>query len=434
MTHQPEDSAATTGTSSFEWWYMAQFAFGAIHSGFIPILIPTYVMSITGKATDVGIVICIYGFGALLAPAIGSLTDKWQAYRASQLAGLASYVLGALVFVFASDRLLLALGTGFLGVGTATMYVINSSFIVGASFSQKMESRALTRLNQIGKVGQILGALVVAGLTQAGLSFSARFSIMAGVATGCLLFTAATNRGAAARIKNAGPEAVEAVSATKVPLRNALTSTFGLFLLAAICANAGLEMMYGQYPNYMHDVFQISPALSATALSVGALLTLLVLDLGGRWMGRSGPSPVWLTAVGVRIITAGALIPLAFLVPVSVLLPLGLYIVLRSSMSWANLTQPPLARSLSKTTLGTTQGVLTGALVIGFMAGNMSGGWLADAFGFESIPWAVAGLSVAALLLGYLAIKRSRSEHPQEVRVSSRVVQVDLSDGDKSVA
>jgi predicted MFS family arabinose efflux permease len=70
---------------------------------------------------------------------------------------------------------------------------------------------------------------------------------------------------------------------------------------------------------------------------------------------------------------------------------------------------------MSRTTLGTTQGILMGAYVIGFIGGNLSGGWLADAFGFQSIPWAVAGLSVAALFLGYLAVSRRRSQHSRKV-------------------
>ena len=433
MTRQPENSAATTRTSSFEWWYVAQFAFGAVHSGFLPILLPTYVISLTGKATDVGIVMGTIGVGAFLAPVIGSLADKYRAYRAAQLAGLASQALAALVFAFSGDLLLLALGGIFLGIGSATLMMINPTFVLGAGFPQKVEARRLTRLNQTGRVGQLLGALAVAGSTLAGLSFSVRFLIMASVPTGCLLIAAVTNREAAARIKDTRREAVGASGATQVRLRKMLASTFGLFLLAAICARAALEMFWGQYPNYMQDVFQISPALSATALSVAALITLLILDVAGRWMGRSGPSPVWLAATGVPIIAAGGLILLALSVPVPVLLPLGMYVILRLSMSWSNLTQPPLAQRMSPATLGTTQGILLVALIIGFMTGNMSGGWLADAYGFQSIPWAVAGLSIAALLLGYLAIKRRHSEHPEEVLVSARMAQLALSDGDESV-
>ena len=413
-----DDSAATGKTPSFEWWYIAQFAFGAIHSGFGAILIPTYVISITGKAADVGIIIGFLGLGALLAPVIGSLADRYQAYRTAQLAGLVSYVLGALVFAFAADMLLFALGAALLGTGSAILIMINATFILGARFPQKVESRALTRLNQTGAVGQLLGALAVGSLTQAGLSFSGRFLVMAGLAALCLLLTAATNREAAGRIQATPRETVNGAGTGRVPLHTVLVSAFGLFLLSTIFARAPLDMFFGQYPNYMQNVFQVSPSLSATALAVTALATLVVLDLAGRWMGRSGPSPVCLTAIGVPVIAAGGLILLATSVPVPVFLPLGMYVILRLCLRCLDLTQPPLACRMSRAALGTTQGILLGARVTAFMGGNMGGGWLADTLGFHSIPWAVAGLSVAALLLGYLAVNRLRWQHAGELSVS----------------
>jgi predicted MFS family arabinose efflux permease len=50
--------------------------------------------------------------------------------------------------------------------------------------------------------------------------------------------------------------------------------------------------------------------------------------------------------------------------------------------------------------------MIVGATAIGFAIGNLGGGWLADAFGFNSMPWSLAGLSVGTLILGYLAMRR----------------------------
>jgi MFS family permease len=418
MHPQRRAPSAPIGNSSFEWWYMAQFSVGAIHSGFMPILIPTYVISVTGTATDVGIVMGIMGLAAMVAaPVIGSLADKYGAYRTAQLSALASQALAALIFALSGDMLLFCVGTVFLGVGTATLMMINPTFVLGADLPREVESLRLTRLSQTGRVGSLLGALAVAGVIHASLSFPLRFAIMSGVAAGCLLITAIANRDAAARIKGASREVGEEASAAKVPLRKVLVSTFGLLLLGGLCATVGLEVMYGQYPNYMYDVFRISPALCAAAVSVSALLTLLVLDLGGRWMGGSGPAPVWLTSLGVRLVAVGLLIPLACLPPVSVLLPLGAYVLLRLSQAWFLLTLPPLARGMSKGAVGSTQGIVITATAIGFIIANMLSGWSADAFGFKSLPWLAAVITALALLLGYLAIIRSRSEQPEKVRV-----------------
>jgi MFS family permease len=434
VTQARNASGAVGGTSAFEWWYVAHFAFGVIHSGFIAILVPTYIIAINGKAADVGFVIFSYGLGALLAPAMGSLADRYRAYRAAQLAGLASYVLGALVFASSADRLLLAVAAGVLGIGSSILQMIDPAFILGAGFQRQAEARRLTRLSQTERVGQLLGGLAVAVLIQARLPFSVCFAIMAGAAAACLLLTAVTNRNAAARIKYTEPDVVKPTGVGKVPLRSLLAPSFGLFLLAAMCARAGLDMLYGQYPNYMQHVFQISPALSATALSVGAVVTLLVIDLVGRWMGRSGPATVWLAVLSIPIVIAGALVLLAALGPVPAYIPLAMYVILRLCVSWANLTQPPLAHGLSKAPLGTTQGILWGGLVIGFMVANMVGGWLADAFGFESIPWAIVGLSVLAVLLGSRAVNRSRTEQPDEGLLPPRRPRIDRSATDEVVA
>lgn len=159
--------------SSFEWWYIAHFVFGVVYLGFVPILVPTYVIEISGSAAEAGVVMAIIGLGALLAPAIGGFADKYQAHRIAQLAGLLSLALGGVAFAIAQEDLFFAIAAILVGVGVATVMMINPTFIVGAGFVQELESRRLTRLNQTAIVGQLTGGLLVAGLTQAGLSFPA---------------------------------------------------------------------------------------------------------------------------------------------------------------------------------------------------------------------------------------------------------------------
>jgi len=74
--------------------------------------------------------------------------------------------------------------------------------------------------------------------------------------------------------------------------------------------------------------------------------------------------------------------------PVLTFLPLATHVILRQCMTWTDLSQPPLARSMSKAAVGSTQGLLTGATAIGFTIANVSGGWLADTLGFGNLPWA----------------------------------------------
>ena len=83
-----------------EWWYTAHLAYGAIQLVFIPILIPTFVLEVTGSATLAGTAMAVIGLGGLAAPIIGGMADKLRAHRLAQLAGLLAYALGGLLFAF----------------------------------------------------------------------------------------------------------------------------------------------------------------------------------------------------------------------------------------------------------------------------------------------------------------------------------------------
>jgi predicted MFS family arabinose efflux permease len=409
-----QNNQASESNSSFEWWYVAHFVFGVIYLGFVPILVPTYVIEISGSAAEAGVVMAIIGLGALLAPVIGGFADKYRAHRIAQLAGLLALALGGVAFAVAREDLFFAIAAILVGVGVATVMMINPTFIVGAGFSQDMESRRLTRLNQTAIVGQLTGGLLVAGLTQAGLSFPARFMVMAAIALIGLVITAMTNKEAAARLASAGSPAEEQGTATP-DLKTILVSAFGLFLLSMMINGLGQGALESQYPNYMQKVFSISPALSASALSVTAIFNLLLIGVAGTWMARSGPTPVFFASLILRLAAAVVLIVLAIVGGVPAFLPLGMYVLLLVGIAWVDLVGPALAGRLSVATMGTTQGFLMGSLAIGTALGSLSGGLAAESIGFQSLPWITAGGVVLALLFGYMAISRSRTPEPAKV-------------------
>ena len=64
-----------------EWWYTAHFVYGAIQLIFIPILVPTFVLSVTESATMAGAALTVIGLGGFLAPVIGGMADKFRAHR-----------------------------------------------------------------------------------------------------------------------------------------------------------------------------------------------------------------------------------------------------------------------------------------------------------------------------------------------------------------
>ena len=191
MTQQSQ--ATNQDRSIFEWWYVAHFVLGIIYTGFVPILVPTYVLAVTKSATAIGVVMGILGLGFLLAPLIGNFAARFRAYRVTQLSGLLALALGSEAFAIAQEELAFVLAALLLGIGTATSMMINPTFIVGAKQSQAMEALRLTALNQTMILGQLVGGLTLAALTWAGLSFQARFLVMAGIVVVGLLITAATN-------------------------------------------------------------------------------------------------------------------------------------------------------------------------------------------------------------------------------------------------
>lgn len=392
--------------STFEWWFIAHFVFGVAFLGMIPILVPTYIMKITNSAAEAGVVMAIIGLGALAAPVIGGFADRYLAHRIAQLGGLLALSAGALVFAFAQEDLVFAIAAIFTGLGVATLMMIDPSLIVGARFEQDTESSKLTRLNQMAIVGQLTGGLLIAGLTQAGLSFQVRFLVMAAIPFIGFFIVAATNKTATERLRHTAAAPQEETSGeTKLTLGTILLTTFGLFLLAMALNGLSQSVLESQYPNYMQRVFTIGPALSATALSVAAVANLLFLGVAGRWMAKKGPNPVFITSLIMRLAAAVILIGLAMVGKVPAILPLGMYVILLVGIAWVDLAGPVLAGRLSVAGIGATQGLLMGSLALGTFFGALLGGWLAETFGFQTLPWITAIGVAFAIVLGYLAIR-----------------------------
>ncbi|WP_425045798.1 MFS transporter [Primorskyibacter sp. S87] len=217
-----------------------------------------------------------------------------------------------------------------------------------------------------------------------------------------------TNAKAAARIKTAPASDEGEASAARVSVSSLLISRFGVLLIAIFLVSTGHGVITGQFPNYLDKVFSVAAEQSTLVLSISAVVTLLTLDLIGRWMGKSGPAPVWLTAVGMKSMMMLALSVLAFAAGGLVIsfLPLGIYLVFMQGIAWADMTQPALASRASTAGAGLTQGLLMFAMAMAFGVGGFLGGTFADSFGFQSLAWLTAAVSIGALVLGFLSVPR----------------------------
>jgi hypothetical protein len=289
------------------------------------------------------------------------------------------------------------------GIGSATLLMINPAFIVSGGFELEDEAKRLTRLNQTVFAGSLIAGLALGELTSLGLSFEVRFLIVAGIALTSAVFTAATNGAAASRIKVEEAVATDSDS-PRTGIMSLLFSGFGLFLLAVFLITVGQGVITTQYPNYMMEVFAIEGGSASTALSVAAVVTLLVLGPVGTWMGRVGPSPVWLTAVGVKIAAMVLLAALAIAGERVEFIPLACYIIYAQGIAMVDMMQPALAVRASTAGAGLTQGMMMFAIASAYAVGSVGAGAAADSsLGYQSLPWIVVGASVLGGVVGWLA-------------------------------
>jgi predicted MFS family arabinose efflux permease len=400
--------SGTPGRWGLEWWYASQFAVGVVFMGMVPVLVPAYVLSVSNSASAAGVVMAILGLGALAAPVIGSFADRYRAHRAAQLGGVAALIVGAALFAGAKEEMVFALAAVALGLGVASVLMVNPTFIVAAGFEPGDEATRLGRLTQTAMVGQLIGGTVAAGLAAAKVEFESRFWVMAAIAAAALVLTAFTNAQAARRI-NVDPAAqAEEVreEATGPSLWAILGTAFGILVVANFFNSVGHATLQSQYPNFMSKAFGIGQSASATALSVGAVVILIAIGFLGRIMGAAGAANV---LRGAWILRLAAFVGLAVLVGTSVpaILPLGLYILLAVGIQFNDAANPAMAVRTSPTTAGAAQGFVMGALALGTFSGGLLGGVLAESVGFDWLPVAGAvsvAIAVALSIPGFRGV------------------------------
>jgi MFS family permease len=178
-------------------------------------------------------------------------------------------------------------------------------------------------------------------------------------------------------------------------------SRFGLILLAIFFVSVGQGVITGQFPNYMAEVFKIDAASSSVALSVSAVVSLVLLSLVGKAMAKVGGEKVWLLAVVAKVVVMIGLAGLAIYADqLAAYLPLALYLVYLQGVTTVDMVQPAIAAKASRAGAGMTQGLLMFAIAGAYAGGNVLSGISADSFGWSSLAGLVAVVSVIALLVG----------------------------------
>lgn len=396
----------------YELWMLAQAALGFVAYGGIMFLIPLHVLAEGGTPGDTGSVVALIGLLGLAGPFIGSLADRFNAYRSLQITSLGLTALAALMFAFAREPLLWLVAAGLLGLGMSGTVVINTTFVVGAGFDHETQSGKLALLQLSLPAGQVLGLAAVSGLAAADLSIRTILVIL-GIAG--LVFTvgvAFLNRAAAQRVVSAAAPTShpDAQSTPRVSLRSVLLSQFGLVLALTFLVFASSEAIESQYASYMGAVFGIDPEVSAAALSVIMLITIPLYLVAGRWTANSGPRIPFLVSAAAR---AGAGFGLLLLPGSAWPVALILFGITMFVFPLFELTAAVLVSQTSPIGQGAAQGGSMAAYAMGSIVGAIVAGWMAEKFGFASLAWIVLVGAGAATAIGVALLRSPRPDRPE---------------------
>ncbi|MDQ4103027.1 MAG: hypothetical protein M3186_04715 [Actinomycetota bacterium] len=259
---------------------------------FLPVLLPSYVLSVGGSAIDVWVAMSMAGLLALLGPSIGRAAGRHRAHRLVQVLGMLGMAVGLVGLALShGDSLVIVLAIATMGVGAAAVAIAAPIFIVGTDMTADMQARQLTWLQLNLDLGKIVGGLLLGAMATAKVPFDAQFQVGGLVMALLGLLVWATSRGAARRLRQpvvdptAGSE-----PRTVVSWRTLLLSLFGVPVVAQLL-DSSMTMVEAQI---------------STMLAMSGLVGIGLYFLTSCWMARSSPGLVW--AIGHALRGAGGVV------------------------------------------------------------------------------------------------------------------------------
>jgi predicted MFS family arabinose efflux permease len=391
---------------AFEWWMMSFFAIGAGFSAFVSLLIPPFVTEATGNAADAGVVMAIISLAAVLGPVLGGFADKYRAHRLVLLGGLLGMSIAfAFYAISAGDALVTALDAILMGASIAAISAVAPVFIVGAGKPQALVAKQLTVFNLISPIGQVVGGMLLTAAVSAGLTYDQRFWMAAAVIFVIFLVVLPTSAKPAAKILVADtPEKDEVAKKAKGGVKQILFSAFGVYMLILILSSIGTNGINNQIANIFPNVYGIDSATTSSLISLAGLLNIIFYLVAGAWMGRSGAMPGFTFGTVIRLVGAFGLAVMGLIANAPVLIVVASMQFLYQSNAFIRFAQPVLGVRFSPLGPAGASGWVIGAAAIGSFVGSLLGGWLADAFGYNSINW-MATISVGlALVLLFISL------------------------------
>ena len=309
----------------FELWMTSNLALALAFNCLLPVLLPSYVLSTGGSATDVWVAMAMAGLLALLGPWIGRLAGRRRAHRSAQVMGMLGMGAGLVILALSpGDSLSIVLAIAVMGIGAAAVTVAAPTFVLGTDLPAGIQSRQLTWLQLNLDLGKIVGGLLLGVMATQKMGLHVQFAI-GGIVIGVLgVLVWAASRYAAERIRKPEIDLTVALgpSDTAVPWRTLLLSLFGVPVVAQLLGSV--------------TVMEIQVS---TMLAVSGAVGISLYFLAGHWMARSGPGLVWATGHTLRGAGGAVLGALGLIRGSPYLVVLAAFLVLESAPAIAWIAQ-----------------------------------------------------------------------------------------------
>jgi predicted MFS family arabinose efflux permease len=268
--------------------------------------------------------------------------------------------------------------------------------------------------------GQLVGGLILAGITS--WSFSDRFWLGAAIVAVSFIVVWFTTGNVSQRLKAAMNEdsAIEADGdRKKIGLKQVLFSTFGIYFAVLVFTSIANNGVNAQIANIMPNVYGIDAKTTSALISVAGLLNIVLYFPVGRWMGRKGPFPPFMTGIVGRMIAGLGMGAVGLMTDNKALLGAAFMQLMYQTAPFVRLAQPGLAVRFATFPAGQASGWVIAGSAIGSFVGSLLGGYLADAFGYNAVNWMAAAAGGGAALILFLwlrpAEKRIKADEAQPV-------------------
>jgi MFS family permease len=383
------------------------FALGISYSAFVSLLIPPFVTEAGGDASTAGIVMAIIALGALGGPPIGAFADRYSAHRFVMVAGIGGMALSFVAYALSADiSALYALDAILMGVSVAAVSATAPVFIVGARLDQETEAKQMTTLQLMMPAGQLVGGLILAGIT--GWSFANRFWLGAGIVAASFVVVWLTTANVSRRLKLAVDQDTLAApdgGRKKIGLKQVLLSTFGIYFAVLVFTSIANNGVNAQIANIMPNVYGIDAKTTSALISLAGLLNIVLYFPAGRWMARRGPFPPFMAGIVGRMIAALGMGAVGLMTDNKALLGAAFMQLMYQTAPFVRLAQPGLAVRFATFPAGQASGWVIAGSAIGSFVGSLVGGYLVDAFGYNAVNWMAAAAGGGAALILFIWLR-----------------------------